>query len=100
MNGKKLGFFQLITPDIEYKGMVRNSLFDGEGLLKTKKSIYQGNFIQGMKHGHGTEEFAGKNLRYTGEYFENMFHGKGQMESTSYFYNGEWKKNKIHGNGF
>jgi hypothetical protein len=53
-----------------------------------------------MKQRHGTEEFAEKNLRYTGEYFENMFHGKGQMESTSYFYNGEWKKNKIHGNGF
>ena len=53
LNGKKTGYFQLTTPEISYHGSVKNSYFDGEGMLKTKKSTYKGMFQAGMKQGYG-----------------------------------------------
>ena len=56
-----------------YHGSVKNSFFDGEGLLKTKKSTYKGSFNVGMKQGYGLESFHNRNLNYKGNYLENKF---------------------------
>lgn len=52
--GKKTGYFQMISPVMEYNGTMVSSYFDGEGELKVKgKSIYKGAFQAGMKQGYG-----------------------------------------------
>ena len=100
LNGKKTGYFELLTPELSYHGTVKNSFFDGEGLLKTQKSTYKGTFQAGMKQGYGVETFHQKNLSYRGDYIENKFDGKGILEGPNYYYTGEFRNNKCHGDGF
>ena len=90
----------MLSPQIEYNGSLKNSYFDGEGHLKTKKSTYQGSFQAGTKHGTGIENFHNKTLTYRGGYADNKFEGSGQLEGPNYFYKGDFRSGKEHGKGF
>ncbi len=40
-----------------YQGMWKLGIIHGKGLLKTKGSLYFGNFVNALKHGNGEEKF-------------------------------------------
>jgi hypothetical protein len=41
--------------------------------------VYRGNFLNGVKHGHGSYKFTDSGLAYTGEYLEGRKEGKGKL---------------------
>lgn len=61
-------------------------------------SVYDGNIIDGKKHGYGTYTFDGS--KYVGEFKDDMADGQGTITwSDGNKYVGEWKDNKRHGTG-
>ncbi len=55
-----------------YSGKWTLGLIHGRGSLKTKSSIYQGNFANMLAHGEGEEEFSNNDF-YRGEYQNGKF---------------------------
>lgn len=75
----------------------------GKGKLVTSNHIeYEGDFVNGKKHGVGTEKFPDGRV-YEGEFFEDLKEGFGIMHfnqnSNIKKYIGFWKNNVCEGNG-
>ena len=80
-----------------FKGKHKNFLPHGFGINFQEK--YEGNYKNGLKHGHGT--FYINDIKiYEGEFQNNLYHGQGKFyRYNKVSYNGEFKNNKYHGYG-
>jgi len=63
------------------------------------KSIYEGSFLNGKKHGQGKLLIQDR-LVYEGEFQNNMFHGQGTIKfANQHTYTGQWVNNCYEGIG-
>ena len=55
-------------------------------------SFYDGDWVNNVKHGFGTRQYASQNL-YEGMWFNNMRHGEGTMRwlDRNQMYSGQWQ---------
>ena len=83
----------------KYVGCVYNGKPSGHGILEDEHSTYEGLFLNGKKHGYGTETFA-SGRQYLGLWSVDLFHGKGvlHMDNGS-TYNGDFNMGTYHGYG-
>jgi hypothetical protein len=87
-------------------GVVRYLLLDTQGKLIYKsstdavESYYEGDWIDGMKHGNGTMIYPSGNV-FTGEWQYNLKHGRGEMlwSDRNESFDGEWKHGRPNGSG-
>jgi len=83
----------------KYVGNVYDEKPSGHGILEDENSTYEGLFLDGKKHGYGTETFA-SGRQYLGDWSMDLFHGTGvlHMENGSY-YEGSFNMGTYHGYG-
>ena len=122
IDGKKEGKGKLIYPDgTYYEGNFKNDLFNGKGIFVNNNSIYNGDFLNGKKHGKGKIEIdiiKNKNSNnnnnnnnenkiekkiYEGDWENDFINGNGieiiQNENGKIIYNGQFIKGKKNGKG-
>ena len=83
----------------KYVGCVYNDKPSGLGILEDEHSTYEGLFLNGKKHGYGTETFASGRC-YIGQWSADLFHGNGvlHMDNGS-TYKGDFNLGTYHGYG-
>ena len=89
--------------NIVYEGIWSGEYRDpnGTGKMTYEKTNaeYEGNWKNGLKHGHGVESYDGE-ISYKGEWFENKKNGMGiYIFENGDIYEGEMKNDNIHGKG-
>ena len=72
--------------------------FDGKGKLTWNDSEYDGEFVEGKKHGQGTFTYP-DGSKYVGDWQHDFKEGKGIMLSLDAEYDGSWSGNRRHGRG-
>jgi hypothetical protein len=89
-------------PSVSYR------IVDGHGILTwynhngTIHSVYEGEFVDGKKNGHGKNTFHTHPVfkEYEGEFEDGEMHGKGTMMMTNEdVYVGDFQRNLMHGTG-
>lgn len=78
---------------MEGKGIWRKGIADSA-------SIYEGDFVNDMKHGKGIYKWGNSGNTYKGDYNKNKRHGYGTfiwLDGT--IYEGYWTNDKMHGKG-
>jgi len=83
----------------KYVGNIYDGKPSGFGISEDEHSTHEGMFLNGKKHGYGTETFA-SGRQYIGLWSEDLFHGKGvlYMDNGS-TYEGEFNMGTYHGYG-
>ena len=97
-----------------------NNIPQGQGMLISSSTIYEGSWEEGRKKGFGRqvnihqEVYVGnwddgnkagfgvldkKGARYIGDWKDNKFHGSGVLISEEFVYDGEWEDGLQHGFG-
>ena len=92
-----------------YDGLWKNGLPEGKGILiNTEGSKYEGEFIKGKIHGHGTlygrvtlnGAYIEGNEKYIGEFKHGVVEGHGTLSwDDGGKYVGEFKEGEMHGQG-
>ena len=92
-----------------YDGLWKNGLPEGKGILiNTEDSKYEGEFIKGKIHGHGTlygrvtlnGAYIEGNEKYIGEFKHGVVEGHGTLSwDDGGKYVGEFKEGEMHGQG-
>lgn len=100
-NDKRDGKGKLILMNQStYEGDFKNGLFHGQGVLKSNKFIYKGQFVNGKREGFGHNEDLIKHVIYDGEYKDDYCEGKGiEKYSDGSMYKGKFKKGMKNGKG-
>lgn len=81
-----------------YDGWWENGKMHGEGILESRGSQYEGEFVNNRKTGKGTMLFI-TGATYTGEFLNGKPHGQGEMNQCGCVYVGAWVNGKKHGPG-
>ena len=81
-----------------YTGEINNFLACGEGTEESDEYVYEGPFVNGLKHGVGKVVWSDEN-QYEGEFFKGKIEGVGKHIWEDRTYEGQWKANKMHGRG-
>lgn len=87
------------TPPAENK-CVSGNCYDGKGKeVYTTGDIYEGDFVDGLRHGQGT--YTAKNGDvYVGQFAKGGYNGKGRYRfANSQIYDGDWIDSKRQGKG-
>ena len=71
----------------------RGTLVDANGVT------YEGDWVKGKCHGHGTLTNNDKTVRYTGQWSNHMKHGRGEERIDDERYVGQFELNERHGTG-
>ena len=62
--------------------------------------IYEGDYVEGIRHGRGIYRFATSGDKYEGSWINNNKHGLGTMTYNGKgTYQGYWENNRRHGEG-
>ena len=81
----------------EYRDGKRNG--KGKYTFAANGCIYEGEYVNNLKHGHGILTYPDKS-RYEGEFYEDKRSGQGTyIYSNHDIYIGNWKNDKKHGKG-
>ena len=87
----------------EYEGDIVNGVKEGKGteFYKNKNKRYEGYFKNGNHHGNGKEYYDNGKIKYEGEFNNNKYDIKGieYDENGQIIYDGEFKNGKYHGKG-
>jgi hypothetical protein len=85
---------------LSYCGGWNNEQPQGEGVEKSNKGTYRGEYNQGEKEGRGRFEWADGST-YEGTFLKGLFHGRGSIVDTpnKYSYDGEFHAGDKHGRG-
>lgn len=89
--GKKQGKGTHYSAGLTYIGNFDNNNREGEGTLTSEKDdyIYDGQWHQNLKHGHGME--VSSSGKYTGAFFRDLMHGEGTfVDSFANIYSGQF----------
>jgi len=82
-----------------YFGEIVNGQFNGNGILLTEKSTYEGSFFQGKPHGQGVQKWN-SGTRYVGSFYQGRINGFGSMHYTNGGkYVGQWANGLYEGEG-
>lgn len=92
---------------IRYSGEWRSDRPHGRGVLYTDKGEpYEGDFVDGLRHGQGRQVYGGRPLdgfggdTYEGEWFEDKRQGRGTLTlGNGDIYEGLWQNDLKHGEG-
>jgi len=96
IDGKKEGKGKLIYPDgTYYEGNFKNDLFNGKGIFVNNNSIYNGDFLNGKKHGKGKIEID--IIKNKNSNNNNNYNNENKIEKK--IYEGDWENDFINGNG-
>ncbi|CAL6013468.1 Membrane_occupation and recognition nexus (Morn) repeat protein [Hexamita inflata] len=97
LNKPKKG--KLTTPQSVYEGEFKNGRKNGHGTETTATEKYTGQFMNDVKHGTGTQTDLNQNV-YTGVFKNGLRNGPGtlKMKDGSVF-EGEWHMNNLCGDG-
>ncbi|PHJ16481.1 morn repeat-containing protein, partial [Cystoisospora suis] len=65
------------------------------------RDVYEGQFLKGMRHGHGVYYSKKDGFSYEGEWKEDLRHGEGVLthDKVGFVYVGQWYKDEKHGEG-
>mgnify|MGYP001160930311 FL=1 len=92
-------FHKLILPDGSvYSGAVYDNKPSGRGRLNSEDFTYEGEFLNGERHGEG-EEIKENGSTYSGHWMQNTYHGFGKLVGTGFIYEGMFRRNRYHGKG-
>lgn len=85
---------------VTYIGMWKNDLPHGQGrqIFGAGNANYDGDFVNGKKHGRGIYHWNMKEY-YSGDFYYNKMEGQGEYHTKDYVYKGQFKNNKKHGQG-
>lgn len=83
-----------------YKGGCNNGLANGFGVARGR-DIYEGEFLNGNKHGQGTYSWPNQGSKYVGEWKADNRDGQGKMTYASggFSWDGGWKNDIRDGLG-
>ena len=86
---------------LKYEGGYMFKNYHGYGkLLLSKDESYEGEFIDGVYDGKGTYFWKKENIKFVGNWRNNIRHGKGKIyEKKSLIFSGIWKNNLRNGIG-
>lgn len=62
-------------------------------------SSYDGEALNGIRHGSGVYIDAKHRIKYEGQFFHGKRHGKGKITTPEYTYEGDFANDVIHGSG-
>ena len=65
----------------------------------TMGAIYEGDWRYDMQHGNGTEKWTGSNSIFVGEFVDGLRNGHGTWIHKNKRYEGNWKNNMMDGTG-
>ena len=85
----------------KYIGQFKHNKFHGKGKIinENNELVYEGDYLEGYKHGFGKLIFEDKSY-YEGNFFHNNLNGKGKFFFKSgKSYHGNWKNNTMDGKG-
>ena len=68
-------------------------------LVVASGQTYEGDWVKGKCHGHGTLTNADKTVTYTGQWRDHMKHGRGEERIDDERYVGQFELNERHGTG-
>ena len=102
-NNKISGTGKYIFPDgAIYNGEILNGLRHGYGVYEHNLEFikYEGYWLNGNKHGNGI--YILKNILYEGKFFDGLKHSYGKQKwiTSGNYYEGQFKENQISGNGY
>ena len=106
MNGKMCGNGKMTFPNglpfkvLSFDGEWENNKPHGKGKeIRANGDVYEGDFIQGKRHGKG--KYTTPGYSYEGEWINNQRHGKGKsiINSNGETYDGNFVRDKRHGQG-
>ena len=86
----------------QYKGQWDEAAHQPHGrgtLVLSNGRTYEGNWVDGKLHGHGTLTNATKTVTYTGQWRDHMKHGRGEERINEERYVGQFELNERHGTG-
>lgn len=85
---------------ISYKGDIKNFKKEGQGKEKTPDYIYDGEFLNDLKDGHGRLEYVNSDGFYEGQFSKGFLTGKGFYKwDNQHTYEGDFVDGKMHGRG-
>jgi hypothetical protein len=84
-----------------FKGQFESNRILGKGEIQySEYEEYKGEFVGFSRHGFGVYEHRGHNIKYEGNWENDVIHGKGRLEmKDQWVYNGDFKSNMKHGHG-
>ena len=100
INNKKNGIGQMVIKDEIYYADWRNDKRHGFGtFVDGQGSMYEGQWVNGTKHGHGVEQWEYNKIIYSGEFVSDQKTGKGKFEFNNNIYEGDFVDGQFHGQG-
>ncbi|GFE53680.1 MORN repeat-containing protein, putative [Babesia ovis] len=73
---------------------------EGKGTyITTDGTIYEGSWVKGKRHGHGTLVSSKYDYKYSGSWVDDRREGHGELKTKHFTYVGSFKNNTFHGNG-
>ncbi len=81
-----------------YIGTIYNGQPSGRGRITSVDLTYEGDFLEGKKHGKGTQTET-NGTSYEGSWSKNMYHGVGCLKSLNSMYTGNFHTGTFHGVG-
>jgi hypothetical protein len=99
-DGMKDGKGKLLTLEYVYEGEFSKDYFHGFGKYENSDMTYEGNYVNGMKNGNGTQILKKDEYKYIGEWKNDNKHGIGKeyLPDKSQ-YDGYFENGKKHGRG-
>jgi hypothetical protein len=83
-----------------YRGDIKNFKKEGKGEEKTNDYIYEGEFLNDLKHGKGKIHYHNNGDYYEGEFKNGVITGKGYyVWKNKHTYLGDFVGGKMHGKG-
>jgi len=84
-----------------YEGEFKDKKAHGTGVMKwSEGDKYEGDWVQGLRHGKGTYISKAAGCKYEGEYVDDLKSGQGKYTyATGDVYEGSWVQGKRHGLG-